>query len=204
MPLNSPSPAGFIRRGRGIASEIPSPDIDLWKSKMALSSQEYQAHEYFELLLAPDFSSGATGQVHRATIRMAMPDGRLLSSSVVVKVAFHELQRERLRHEYVVYRHLADKRVKSVASIFGLFEDVEDGSSVLIMSDAGISLHERELKRNPGKISVQQVSVTREERLVFHIIRIIVAYTRSYPGMSSNRRYLKYIKQVSGITISGL
>ena len=142
-------------------------------------AQEYQAQEYFELLLTPNFSSGATGQVHRATIRMTLTDGRLLSSSAIVKVAFHDMQRERLRHEYVVYKHLADKGVKSVASIFGLFEDVDDGSSALIMSDAGISLYERELKRNPGKRSVEQVSITREERLVFPVICFVVVY--EYP-----------------------
>ena len=204
MPLNSPSPAAFIRQGRGIAPGIPCTSIDVWKSKVEVRTQEYRAHEYFELLLAPDFSSGATGQVHRATIRMTLPDGCLVSSSVIVKVAFHDLLRERLRHEYVVYKHMADKGVKSVASIFGLFEDIDDGSSALIMSDAGISLDERELKRNPGKIPVEQISVTREERLVFLVIRIIVVYPRSYLGMHSNRRYPKFIKQESGITISGL
>ena len=204
MPLNSPSPAAFLRRGRGIAPGIPCTNTDVWKSKMEVRAQEYQAHEYFELLLAPDFSSGATGQVHRATIRMSLPDGRLLSSSVIVKVAFHDFQRERLRHEYVVYKHMADKRVKSVASIFGLFEDIDDESSALIMSDAGISLDERELKRNPGKLPVEQISVTREERLVFLVIRIIVVYAHSYLGMHSNGRYPKFTKQVSGITISGL
>ena len=176
MPLNSPSPAAFLRQGRGIAPGVPCSDSDLLKSKMELRAQEYQAHEYFELLLASDFSSGATGQVHRATIRLTLPDGRLISSSAVVKVAFHDLQRERLRHEYVVYKHLADNGVKSVASVFGLFEDVDDGSSALIMSDAGTSLYERELKRTPGKISIEQVFVTREERLV-SIIRILVVYT---------------------------
>ena len=176
MPLNSPSPAAFLRQGRGIAPGIPCSDTHLLKSKMELRAQEYHAHEYFELLLAPDFSSGATGQVHRATIRLTLADGRLISSSAIVKVAFHDLQRERLRHEYVVYKHLADKGVKSVASIFGLFEDVDDGLSALIMSDAGISLYERELKRNPGKVSIEQVSITREERLVFFIICIIVVY----------------------------
>ena len=176
MPLNSPSPAAFLRQGRGIAPGIPCSDADLLNSKMVPRTQEYQAHEYFELFLAPDFSSGATGQVHRATIRLTLPDGHLIASSVIVKVAFHNLQRERLRHEYVVYKYLADKGVKSVASIFGLFEDVDDGSSALIMSDAGISLYERELKRNPGKISIEQVFVTREERLV-SIIRILVVYT---------------------------
>lgn len=169
-----------------------------------MHAQEYQAHEYFELLLAPDFSSGATGQVHRATVRMTLPDGCLVSSSVIVKVAFHDLLRERLRHEYVVYKYMADKGVKSVASIFGLFEDIDDGSSALIMSDAGISLDERELKRHPGKIQVEQVSVTREERLVFLVIHIIVIYAHSYLGMHSNKRYPKFTKQVSGITISVL
>ena len=172
---------------------------------MEVRAQEYQAHEYFELLLAPDFSSGATGQVHKAAIRMTLPDGRLVSSSAIVKIAFHDLLRERLRHEYVVYKHMADKGVKSVASIFGLFEDIDDGSSALIMSDVGISLDERELKRNPGKIPIEQISVTREERLVFLVIRNINNNnSHSYLGMHSNRRYPKSIKQVSGITISGL
>ena len=204
MPLNSPSPAAFIRRGRGIAPGIPCSNIALWKSKTEPRAEEYQAHKYFELYLAPDFNSGATGQVHRATIRMTLLGGRLLSSPAIVKVAFHDLQRERLRHEYIVYKHLADKGVESVASIYGLFEDIDDGSSALIMSDAGISLYERELKRNPGKTTIEQVSVTREERLVFLIIRINILYTHSYLGTSLNRRYLKYIKQASGITISGL
>ena len=131
---------------------------------------EYQAHEYLELLLKPNFNSGATGQVHKATICMTSADGRLLSSPVIVKIAFHDFQRERLHHEYVVYKYLSKKAVKCVATVFGLFEDIHDQSSALIMSDAGISLHEREKKRNPGKPPVEQVSVSREERFVIFIV----------------------------------
>ena len=121
----------------------------------------------------PDFGSGATGQVHKATLRLALSDGGLLSSPVIVKVAFHDFQRERLRHEYVVYKHLAQKGVKCIATIFGLFEDVDNEASALILSDAGTSLYDRELKRNPGKTSVEQVSVSREERFVTLVIYLI-------------------------------
>ncbi|KAF8334395.1 hypothetical protein F5887DRAFT_1256971, partial [Amanita rubescens] len=167
MPLNSPSPAAFIRRGCGISPGIPCASNDKWKSQIESRAQEYQVHEYFELLLKPNFDSGATGQVHKATLRMALADGRLLSSPATIKVAFHDLQRERLRNEYVVYKYLAKNGVKCVATIFGLFEDINGESSALIMSDAGISLHGREKKRNPGKAPVEQVSVSREERDAF-------------------------------------
>ena len=177
MPLNSPSPVAFMRRGCGIAPGIPCANNAKWGSKTELRAQEYQVHEYLELFVKPDFNSGATGQVHKATIRMTLADGRLLSLPAIIKVAFHDLQRERLRHEYVVYEYLAKKGVKCVATIFGLFEDINDESSALIMSDAGTSLHEREKKRNPGKAPVEQVSVSREERFV---ILLIVSYFYSY------------------------
>ena len=170
MPLNSSSPVAFLRRGRGVAPGIPCASNDNWKLKIEPRADEYQAHEYLELLLMPNFDSGATGQVHKATLRMALSDGGLLSSPVIVKIAFHEFQRERLRHEYVVYKHLAQKGVKCIATIFGLFEDVDDESSALILSNAGSSLYDRELKRNPGKMSVEQVSVSREERFVILVI----------------------------------
>ena len=156
---------------------IPCASNDKWKSKMKPRAQEYQAHEYLELLLKPNFNSGATGQVHKATIRMTLTDGCLLSLPAIVKVAFHDLQRERLRHEYVVYKYLSQKGVKCVATVFGLFEDINDESSALIMSDGGISLHEREKKRNPGKAPVEQVSVSREERFV---ILVVISYFDSY------------------------
>jgi hypothetical protein len=175
MPLNSPSPSVFIRQGGGIAPGTPCTHNEKRTSKLEPRNQEYKAHEYFELLLKPDFDSGATGQVHKATIRITLPDGRLLSSPVIVKVAFHDFQRERLRHEYVVYKHLAKKGVKCTATIFGLFEDVRDESSALIMSDVGISLHDRELKRT-GKIFVEQVSVSREERYVTLVIYFIIQF----------------------------
>ena len=172
MPFNSPSPAAFIRKGCGITPGVPCAGGDYQKAKMEPLAREHQTHEYIELLLTPRSKSGATGQVHKATIRIALSDGSLLSSPAVVKIAFHDFQRERLRHEHSVYKHMAKKRVKSVASIFGLFQDVDNKSSALIMSDAGISLHEREKNRNPGT-TIEQVSVTREERSVI-LIRVIL------------------------------
>ena len=177
MPFNSPSPAAFFRRGCGILPGIPCAGVDHRKSKIEKGAQEYRAHEYFELLLQPGFDSGATGQVHKATIRVTLSDGQQHSSPAIVKIAFHDFQRERLRHEYVVYKHLAKKGVKCVVSIYGLFDDVNNESSALIMSNAGISLYDRELNRNPGKISIEQVSVTREERSVCLIIRRILFIT---------------------------
>lgn len=180
MPFNSPSPVAFFRQGHGILPGIPCADIDHRKSRSEKRPQEYRAHEYLELLLRPDFDSGATGQVHKATIRITLSDGQQLSSPAIVKIAFHDFQRKRLRHEYAVYKHLAKKGVKCVVSIYGLFDDGDDESSALIMSDAGISLYDRELKRDPGKIPVEQVSVTREERSAFLIIRMIL-FTTLHP-----------------------
>jgi hypothetical protein len=146
---------------------MPCASNDKWESKIVPDEQEYRAHEYIELLLKPDFGSGATGQVHKAVIRMTLADGGLLSSPAIVKVAFHNFQKERLRHEYDVYKYLAKKGVKSVATVFGLFEGIDGESSAMVMSDAGISLHDREKKRNPGEAPIKQVSVSREERFVF-------------------------------------
>lgn len=176
MPLNSPLPSALRRKGCGIAPGTSCAYNGKRKSKLEPRVQEYRTHEYFELLLKPDFDSGATGQVHKATIRMTLPDGRLLSSPAIVKVAFHGFQRKRLQHEYNVYKHLAKKGVKCVATIFGLFEDIKGESTTLIMSDVGISLHDRELKRT-GKISVEQVSVSREERYVILLIYFVVLST---------------------------
>lgn len=162
-----------MRKGCGVAPGTPCPYNEKRKSKLEPRAQGYRAREYFELLLKPDFNSGATGQVHKATIRMTLSDGHLLSSPAIVKVAFHDLQRERLRHEYAVYKHLAKRGVKCVATVFGLFEDIRGELSALIMSDVGISLYDRELKRT-GKAFAEQVSVSREERYVILVVYFII------------------------------
>jgi hypothetical protein len=130
---DSPIPASFMR--------VPaSADIECTPPPMRpLPSREFgfQPDEYITLILTSEIAEGTTGKVHGATLEVQTLDGNFLTDDVVVKLAFLDHQKERLRNEHDIYQHLALKDVKGLPTTFGLFDDLEGGPSLLITTHAG-------------------------------------------------------------------
>ena len=115
--------------------------------------------DYFHLTLTSEIAEGATGKVHDAKIEVQASDGRVYGCEAVVKVALGNSQRQRLRHEYAVYRYMALKKVNCVASVYGLFEDAADEATVLAMNHVGTSL-----AKQPHYREHWEVSLTKEQK----------------------------------------
>ena len=136
---DSPVPASFSRSKPSLSlctvglSPPPSP-----KSK-----KRYSADEYITFLLTSEIGHGATGVVHGATLELVTSDGLTLTHEVVVKLAFADEQQDGLRDEYDIYWHLAQQGVKGVATVLGLFDDLEGCAAALVMTYAGLALHSR-------------------------------------------------------------
>jgi hypothetical protein len=121
---DSPVPATFVR-------VIPPPFVNPTPSMAQNKSMT--------LMLSSELAQGATGVVHGGTLEMETR-GQRVFLDVVAKLAFSEDQRERLKHEFSIYCHLASKGVKNIPTLLGLFEDVEDGASVLLLTPAGVPI----------------------------------------------------------------
>jgi hypothetical protein len=93
------------------------------------------------LILTSEIAEGATGIVHGATLKLQSSDEKLGDGvDVVVKLALLDEQKDALRNEYSIYQHLASERVKGIPTALGLFDDIEGGPTLLIMTHAGTCL----------------------------------------------------------------
>jgi len=115
---------------------------------------------------------GATGVVHPVALEVQLlsPSGEasvLNRRDLIMKLAFGKEHRNRLRHEFEVYTHLAGHRVKGIPVVHGLFLDLDSGTLRLglLMDNVGQSLRERELERT-GERAAGQVTTTKAERQV--------------------------------------
>jgi len=79
--------------------------------------------------------------VHRGTLTPEIWDGAM-PLDVVVKLAFDSEQRDALRSEYEVYRHLKSKGVHGIATALGIFDDSEGCACALVLLYAGVPLSE--------------------------------------------------------------
>jgi hypothetical protein len=96
--------------------------------------------ECLTIVLTSEIGRGATGVVHRGTLKPEISDGSVLLD-VIVKLAFDDDQRDSLRNEYEVYRCLRSKGVqKGIAIALGIFDDSECDPCALVMLYAGVSL----------------------------------------------------------------
>ncbi|KAG6878275.1 hypothetical protein C0993_009633 [Termitomyces sp. T159_Od127] len=124
-PYNSTAPSSFLR-------------VNETKTAHKL---EYEPHEYFRITIFSELAYGTTGDTHMARIELLGPDRKPLSlSNVVIKLAFGEIQKKRLRHEFHVYDHLMSTGSRGIPYVFGLFEDVETETLALIMENVGLSV----------------------------------------------------------------
>lgn len=95
------------------------------------------------IIITSHIGYGATGVLQGAKLELETSDGQHLTHDVVVKFAFSEDQRKRMKREYDVYCHLAAANVKGIMKVFGLFQDMEGQTLALIMTNGGISLSDR-------------------------------------------------------------
>ncbi|KAJ7689584.1 hypothetical protein B0H17DRAFT_1134917 [Mycena rosella] len=123
--FNSSGPASFVHT---IPSLVAGP------AKSAYNIDDID--EYFDISPDSEISAGAAGIAHEATLRVTSTDGGPLLENVV-KVAFLAEQQKRMRHEHAIYRHMAESHVKGIPEVYGIFEDLEGGAMVLIMSACG-------------------------------------------------------------------
>ncbi|KAJ7173337.1 hypothetical protein C8R46DRAFT_113435 [Mycena filopes] len=132
---DSVAPASFLRVGPSLA-EAPHPG--LYRPPRAKKS--YSIHECISLTLRAELGAGACSVVHSGTLSVKLTSGETSVIDVVAKIAILPFQRERLRHEYSIYRHLAPSTISGIPKVYGLFEDMETGSLALVMSPCGSNL----------------------------------------------------------------
>ncbi|KAJ7088899.1 hypothetical protein B0H15DRAFT_841083 [Mycena belliarum] len=152
--FNSQRPAAFIRCAPSLTMDNPGPN------RRCRAKKHYRRHEYIVITLTSEIERGATGIVHGGTLTISDIDGIELTVRIVVKFAFSAKQKEKMRHEFSIYRHLSAAHVQGVVDVFGLFEDVEQGPLAMVMSYAGVSIRSRPSKN-------LDVTVTDEERAAF-------------------------------------
>ncbi|KAG6894454.1 hypothetical protein C0992_006037, partial [Termitomyces sp. T32_za158] len=125
-PYNSPAPSSLLR---------------VKDSRTIAPRKEYQPHEYFRVIVTSELARGSTGDAHAATIDFLDTNGETVSfPNIVVKFAFADVQKKRLRHEFSVYSRLMSANARGIPLAFGLFEDIETEALVLIMEHAGLTL----------------------------------------------------------------
>ncbi|KAK0452001.1 uncharacterized protein EV420DRAFT_702406 [Desarmillaria tabescens] len=145
--FNSPLPSFFRRAGS------------------SSRKRSFRYDECLALVLLKKIGEGAVGEAYEASLEVDLSAGNVARHphKVIVKLAFHEEQTERLRHEYSIYRYLSTgpNQVKNIPRAFGFFEDVESEAGVLILSHAGVALAYRSTPPGTG------IEVSDEERATF-------------------------------------
>ncbi|KAG6814161.1 hypothetical protein H0H87_008746 [Tephrocybe sp. NHM501043] len=121
---NSPAPASFLRLN-------------------CTRKGTYMASEYIKVVVTSKIAAGATGTVHGADVEV-MDGTTVRRLNAVVKLAFGAQERERMRHEFTIYEHLASRGVtEGIPAVYGLFEDLESDVLALVMSYVGSALVDR-------------------------------------------------------------
>jgi len=119
--------------------------------KKSRSKHVYSRHEHFSLILGAPIGDGRTGIIHPAQLELSLRSGEILKKNMVLKMAFSEEQKERLRNEYTIYEHLAQKDVvEGIVAVHGLFVDPTSGALALLMDHGGKSLRQREKEQSGG------------------------------------------------------
>ncbi|KIL58786.1 hypothetical protein M378DRAFT_132107 [Amanita muscaria Koide BX008] len=133
---DSPVPALFLRSAHPILAHTRCPVPPFFPRAI----RPYRLEQCLTIVLTSEIGRGATGVVHRGTLKPEISDGAV-PLDVVVKLAFNTEQRDALRDEYEVYRHLRSKEVlQGIATVLGFFDYSEDGVCALVMLYAGVPL----------------------------------------------------------------
>ncbi|TFK67765.1 hypothetical protein BDN72DRAFT_75580 [Pluteus cervinus] len=153
--LRSPSPAACLRLERPLSPYCVANDTDEWR-------KSYNPLECCTLTLYSDFSSGGTGRVHTARLEVTTAIGITHSKDVIVKSAVDPSLRKRIRREYTVYQHLWEHKVDRIPMVYGLFEDIDDMVTFLVIEKFPMSFRDREPAESAGEGML--LSVTQAER----------------------------------------
>ncbi|PBK65722.1 hypothetical protein ARMSODRAFT_1087332 [Armillaria solidipes] len=133
--------------------------------------RSYHYDDCLTLLIGKKLGQGSIGQVYEAQVLVNLPSGKVARypEKVIVKLALSEEQKERIRHEYAIYRRLLYGPVPIAAgdipTAFGFFEDIESNTGALILSYNGQTLAHRSDPPASG------ISVSPEERAT--LLRIL-------------------------------
>jgi hypothetical protein len=135
---DSQIPASFLRSAPSIMTHTRCPTPPF--SSRAIHS--YGLEDCLTIVLTSEIGRGATGVVHRGTLKPEICDG-VMPLDVVVKLAFDSEQRDALKSEYEVYRRLKSKGVhQGIATALGIFDDSEGCACALVLLYAGVPLSE--------------------------------------------------------------
>lgn len=129
---NTPFPAFFMR--------FPSPKSPASGVLTPRRKPILRPDERLMPVVTSEISDGATGVVHGGVLEIES-SGSCLFLDVVIKLAFTDQQRDSLRHEYSIYRHLTPKHVSGIPTPLGLFNSLGDGPSALLMTHGGVPIH---------------------------------------------------------------
>ncbi|TFK66626.1 hypothetical protein BDN72DRAFT_859765 [Pluteus cervinus] len=152
--LNSSYPASCIRTGEPLSPSNPTPPVaalPTWKAS-------YQSSEYFVLTLYSNCGAGATGQVYAADLQITLPTGRKSSRGVAAKLSIFPKGRDQLRHEYSIYKCLWGRGVKRIPEIYGLFEDLDNQATILVMERVAFTFRQREPRTTENQGLLKEVT----------------------------------------------
>jgi hypothetical protein len=135
---DSPVPAAFRRN---ITSILPGAGLPSPPSPSPGDGDHRCTEEHMVLILTSETAEGATGIVHGATLRVETSDRTHLTGDVVVKLSLLDEQKVRLRNEYAIYQTLEANGVKGLSGVLGIFDDMEKGPTILVLTQAGTPLH---------------------------------------------------------------
>ncbi len=139
---DSQVPASFLRSAPSIMTHT--------RSQTPFSPRAPQScglEDCLTIVLTSEIGRGATGVVHRGTLKPEICD--IMPLDVVVKLAFSSEQRDALKNEYEVYRRLKSKGVhRGIATALGIFDDSEGCACALVLLYAGVPLSD-----SPGNLS---------------------------------------------------
>ncbi|KAG6881282.1 hypothetical protein C0995_002426, partial [Termitomyces sp. Mi166 len=103
---NSPAPASLLRVHH-------------------IRKDTYTPGEYLRVVVTSKIAAGATGTAHGADVEILV-GGTIRRVKAVAKLSFGPKESERMRHEFMIYEHLATRGVaEGIPTVYGLFEDLE-------------------------------------------------------------------------------
>ncbi len=137
--FSSPNPATFFR-------------CDHRPNFIGAKRAAFKPGEYVQLKLTSLITRGATGTVHEGILEVYHDDKELITCNVVAKFAFGVAQRERMKHEAIIYDYLTKARVRGIPKYYGIFEDLRDGPLVLVTSHEGFWLRHWIPESSGGKV----------------------------------------------------
>ncbi|PPR02505.1 hypothetical protein CVT24_001971 [Panaeolus cyanescens] len=122
-------------------------------------------------------ADGREGIVYKGTATLHLESGMTVRKNVVVKVPKPQYVRH-LEHEYDKYWKLAAAGVsEGLLKVYGLFKDVEFGTTILVMQDGGVTLERREQRRLGLKETPNQFRISDEEYAVLR--RTVLAINKA-------------------------